>query len=547
MLIKLKALLGLSILILLSSCGGGGSGGSSSNDGENTTAPVTLTLANVEAKYTGQTTKAFLDRESGLAFAQSFFGGDYNNTLAGRSAETSENTLGTLRLQSALSHIGQRSAVSQGYTVDNQRYQMRTVSESESCSEGGSATISGEIDDTSSTGFLTYVFNNCINDGVQLSGSLQMDVFEFDQDVSQAISYDLSFDNVSMVYLSESNNLVGIQSYRRDSENQPITTTNMVQTYSSGRQVFSKNLKSESNGSELSGSLYLSDHGYVDIITVDGLIITDSIFFAGGELNFLGAASSQLKMTSSYNQSALEPTLRIDLDDDGDGIYESTSLQDSQTFLTTPADFSDNLPPSITINVDGVFDHTYSEISLDSLRVGYTLELSGDISDAEGGEVTDFVWTVESAPLGSAAILDSTGYISALYTRIVPDVAGFYSFSLRATDADGQSDLEFLNIDVLPNEEPIAIITASLPSVAIGDSVLVDAFSSYDSEGDVLFYVWEVISIPLGAANPFANANAEDGLWYFTPDIAGDYVIKLTVTDSWGQRHSVSETIMVTS
>jgi len=66
-----------------------------------------------------------------------------------------------------------------------------------------------------------------------------------------------------------------------------------------------------------------------------------------------------------------------------------------------------------------------------------------------------------------------------------------------------------------------------------GDPVALDGSLSYDpDENYPLTYLWQVVSAPLGSAAGFADSTAATTT--FTPDLMGDYVLQLIVTDSNG-------------
>jgi PKD repeat protein len=66
-------------------------------------------------------------------------------------------------------------------------------------------------------------------------------------------------------------------------------------------------------------------------------------------------------------------------------------------------------------------------------------------------------------------------------------------------------------------------------SVSTGALVTLDGTGSTDADGDTLTYSWTLQSTPAGSASVLSSATAEKPT--FTPDKAGSYVAKLTVSD----------------
>src|SRR5450830_1589873 len=65
-----------------------------------------------------------------------------------------------------------------------------------------------------------------------------------------------------------------------------------------------------------------------------------------------------------------------------------------------------------------------------------------------------------------------------------------------------------------------------------GSRIALDGASSTDADGDALTYSWSIVSKPAGSALALAgNSAAQTSI---NPDIAGNYVLSLKVTDTHG-------------
>ena len=75
---------------------------------------------------------------------------------------------------------------------------------------------------------------------------------------------------------------------------------------------------------------------------------------------------------------------------------------------------------------------------------------------------------------------------------------------------------------------------------AVGNLVNLNA---NESTGEGLSYAWQLTEKPGGSAATLENASGKQTS--FTPDVVGDYVVELTVTDSSGQTDRASERVTV--
>jgi hypothetical protein len=163
-----------------------------------------------------------------------------------------------------------------------------------------------------------------------------------------------------------------------------------------------------------------------------------------------------------------------------------------------------------------------------TVTVGDVVNLTGSGTDADGDPLT-FSWRLLSAPTGSTTTINTWNTSKA---NFVADAAGTYRMELIADDgkvSNGGSVITVLaNVKVNTNIAPIANAGAN-QYVSVGATVNLNGWASSDANGDKLTYAWTIISKPSGStANLSASTTAFPS---FTADVAGNYVVGLTVND----------------
>jgi hypothetical protein len=153
-----------------------------------------------------------------------------------------------------------------------------------------------------------------------------------------------------------------------------------------------------------------------------------------------------------------------------------------------------------------------------------------------------FMGTEGDDRLGSAAIAGDL------------DGDGFAEVILGALNADGVENLKPDSGEAYiffgsrfgpprpPNQPPIANAGPD-QTVTVGTLVTLDGRRSSDPDGDPITFQWSFVSTPEGSAAELTGADTAQPT--FTPDVAGEYIIELTVTDPKGA--TGSDTVKVTA
>ena len=78
----------------------------------------------------------------------------------------------------------------------------------------------------------------------------------------------------------------------------------------------------------------------------------------------------------------------------------------------------------------------------------------------------------------------------------------------------------------------------------VGSEVSLDGTGSKDADNDPLTYAWTLVSAPAGSTATLPEAAATE-MVFFTPDVAGTYVVQLVVKD--GSADSAPDTVTITA
>ena len=175
------------------------------------------------------------------------------------------------------------------------------------------------------------------------------------------------------------------------------------------------------------------------------------------------------------------------------------------------------------------------------------VQLSGAGSyDAAGLDPLTYLWTLEQAPSGSSAGLAYGNTVEPVFT---PDVPGKYLISLTVQNTGGvwDSTPDKLVVDV-EGPSVAAPVADAGPDRSVARSALVtlDGSGSSDPGGLMpLQYKWTLKASPSGSAASLLNGGAVTP--FFTPDVAGDYVVELGVTNAAGVSDPTPDTVVITA
>lgn len=197
-------------------------------------------------------------------------------------------------------------------------------------------------------------------------------------------------------------------------------------------------------------------------------------------------------------------------------------------------------PPVMAANVKpiAVIEHA------GSAKVNQAFQLDGSASnDPDSNDTLAFQWWIDAASVANPGIVN--GKTSA--ASFTPTIAGDYIIKLKVTDSEQLQSIVSVTITAAENVAPIAKISAVPASFAFGTTITLDGSASTDPDSNSpLAYAWW-LSAPAGSSKP-TIAGWDTPSPSFKPDVAGDYIVQLKVTDSEGlssARPHISKTIVV--
>src|SRR5205814_2625499 len=151
---------------------------------------------------------------------------------------------------------------------------------------------------------------------------------------------------------------------------------------------------------------------------------------------------------------------------------------------------------------------------------------------ANAKQTVSVEWEVNSRPPTSSAIVSDPSSATPIFT---PDVAGDYQLRITALDSAGRSSpAAFVNVtaDTCSLLAPTASFSSAVLSGTTGTLVNLSAIVGTNNclSTGTFSYSWKLAERPAGSQAFLSNAVATTPS--FTPDVAGAYLVELTVNDT---------------
>ncbi|MEQ3695876.1 MAG: PKD domain-containing protein [Pseudomonadales bacterium] len=173
-----------------------------------------------------------------------------------------------------------------------------------------------------------------------------------------------------------------------------------------------------------------------------------------------------------------------------------------------------------------------------SVSTGSLVTLDATTSSDPENQPLSYSWSLLSSPSTSTSVLSDSDRAIATFR---PDTTGDYVAQLTVTDAAGQKSSDTVIIrDGSANTLPVADAGADI-QVSTNTRLVLDGSGSRDADGDSIYYSWAMLSRPAGSSATLNNATSRNP--DFTPDVQGDFVIQLVVSD--GKSTSFPDVVVV--
>ena len=157
--------------------------------------------------------------------------------------------------------------------------------------------------------------------------------------------------------------------------------------------------------------------------------------------------------------------------------------------------------------------------------INQKINLSASQSSDADGDTLRFVWSVLSQPNNSNVNLSSN---AANDTEFSADQEGSYQIGLKVMDEES-SDETSIELVLTNGNQPPTAVAGDDQNVVLGETVLLDGSESSDHETENLLFEWSIANQPSGSVVQLNDSSLEKPS--FTPDLVGEYLISLRVSD----------------
>lgn len=212
---------------------------------------------------------------------------------------------------------------------------------------------------------------------------------------------------------------------------------------------------------------------------------------------------------------------------------------------------SDSEPVYVVVEVTQPAERPLANAGADqTVLAGDVVTTSGSGTDPLGGRngPLTYAWSLVSVPVASTLSTPDLDGAATADASFSPDVPGDYTLELVVSNGMSSSIPDSVVVTVLSrNGEPIAR-AGDDQHLLPGAVATLDGSASFDPDGSTITYFWELQSKPAGSAannTSFSDRTLVNPV--FTPDVAGPFVLSLSVFDgtTWSSPDLITITVDV--
>lgn len=189
------------------------------------------------------------------------------------------------------------------------------------CEQGGTLTVTNSLNPQIQQGTLSYTANECVQAGIVMNGAYHLTIQQYDATTGFISAATLSYDTLVQQIGNELLYPRGDMQLKDEiaTRGQLTAISQVTYTYSNQLQSLDINLTlaMTNQGDNISGQLCINSSGCLSLSTPYAFSGND--FFNQGQLIIEGKHNSSLRLNTAGN------SFWLDLDKDGDGLYETTT------------------------------------------------------------------------------------------------------------------------------------------------------------------------------------------------------------------------------
>ncbi len=240
-------------------------------------------------------------------------------------------------------------------------------------------------------------------------------------------------------------------------------------------------------------------------------------------------AKVSVNKTSVYSGEVLEFSFAGSSDNSGIAKYELSSSIDGNLVSKT-------IQNSVMINSAGVISFVKKDKPENIINDSYEYINDSTTSNSDINDRYEYMDDIPSLPLNLKALKTVIDNSNSTFSTANLSI-GNHIITLTVYDKWGKSSQQAINVNVLKNYSPTAILKLPIGAFKTKDQLTLNGGSSYDTDGSITKYLFSS-----NIDGELSNSSSSYTYEYLSE---GTHTITLTVTDNRGATSSTTETITI--